>query len=634
MAKHLLVLPTSTRLQNRETSNMSPRRPLTPSQYQSQQDVPLYGLTLPATVLWLTWLQQNMTPQAIDQQESTTQFMSRKRSSQSKHGPFAETGVPVPPCKRFQPTNEPWNGLAPSMSPPAFTTRPVSQGRPVLQIPDVSQIAEYEPAEYIQHVQAQLDIPARNIANQPPYSPFSYAQSSPLSQSPATSISDAYTNLTPMTSIGMSRDPSLCAGFDMMRFESRSSDMLSNLDINMRNLSQSLNAQSPSDNSQTSDMSFLPSSLSVSHVGGVADVGNSCVSELAVPLSSSFDIEHDHDMTRSLSSESIESSKSRISRRSQEQAVLSTRPIAPKEESAESMARHHSSSSSLAAEMVRERSADGSKVSIPKSKGYIRPAHPKVMCEFCNIKPDGFRGPHELRRHVENKHPDRLSSKVRKVWVCKDGSPDKKFLANCKACTEGKKYGAYYNAAAHLRRIHFHAKEKGRKSKGNAKAKPRGGDGGGDDPPMEILKLWIVEIEEEVTEDTLPIKDDESADVMVADLTDPSAQADYSPQTYDSGYDEADVYFSASGTSNLNVAKSQQPTFNTHDTFDTFAFSPTFDTATHFDISMFASSAPVNNTLPTHTLANADLPFNASMSQHFEQVDHYDLFTSPLFDAE
>jgi hypothetical protein len=54
-------------------------------------------------------------------------------------------------------------------------------------------------------------------------------------------------------------------------------------------------------------------------------------------------------------------------------------------------------------------------------------------------------------------------------------------------------YGAYYNAAAHLRRAHFHPRKRGRKGKNDEK---RGGIGGGDHPPMEYLKQnWIKEVE-------------------------------------------------------------------------------------------------------------------------------------------
>lgn len=116
---------------------------------------------------------------------------------------------------------------------------------------------------------------------------------------------------------------------------------------------------------------------------------------------------------------------------------------------------------------------------IPKNQAYVNP----VFCDKCNYKPEGFRGPHELRRHIENKHSDH-----RTVWVCVDRSPDQKLLSKCRPCNEGKQYGSFYSAAAHLRRIHFTQKKSRPRDRG------RGGDGEGQYPPMEILKLWIEEV--------------------------------------------------------------------------------------------------------------------------------------------
>jgi hypothetical protein len=69
-------------------------------------------------------------------------------------------------------------------------------------------------------------------------------------------------------------------------------------------------------------------------------------------------------------------------------------------------------------------------------------------------------------------------------------------LSRCKACKiQKKRYGAYYNAAAHLRRAHFKPKRKGR---GKDVERDRGGSGGGDWPPMSELKFWMKEVEEVV----------------------------------------------------------------------------------------------------------------------------------------
>ncbi|CAI6342535.1 unnamed protein product [Periconia digitata] len=117
---------------------------------------------------------------------------------------------------------------------------------------------------------------------------------------------------------------------------------------------------------------------------------------------------------------------------------------------------------------------------------YMRPQRPKIMCPQCNERPDGFRGPHELERHVKRAH-----SATRSGYICIDASSDKKFLANCKHCRDKKVYDACYYAAAHLRSAHFHPRERGRKS-----AKERGGIGGADDPPMDYLKRhWMREVQ-------------------------------------------------------------------------------------------------------------------------------------------
>ena len=288
--------------------------------------------------------------------------------------------------------------------------------------------------------------------------------------------------------------------------------------------------------------------------------------------------------------------------------------------------------------MARTRSEDGLKVGIPKNQAYVRPQHPKVFCDQCNIKPEGFRGPHELRRHVENKH-----SPTRTVWVCKDRSPDKKFLSKCKACNDGKMYGAYYNAAAHLRRIHFHAKEKGKKGKGNQKEKPRGGDGGGDDPPMEIIKLWIEA--SQVSEDHLSIKDDDADENGSANYLTEDTPEEY----YGNGFCQSNSLPSTDATTLL------QPPFTSQDSnhaLHDVTFSPPYDTNTSFDMnpyvqsapSMFTSSAPtaefdvdtnarvitsVNQDLPSNDIMNIDL-YNQDFPGSMDQFDLTDPSLYPL----
>ncbi|KAF2815011.1 uncharacterized protein BDZ99DRAFT_458961 [Mytilinidion resinicola] len=175
-----------------------------------------------------------------------------------------------------------------------------------------------------------------------------------------------------------------------------------------------------------------------------------------------------------------------------------------------------------------------SKVELPASSassppspgtGFAPPKTPprkvlRLKCPSCNDYPDGFRSEHELRRHT-----NRVHRKTRKVWMTVDTSPDQSFLANCKACQSGKKYNECYNAASHLRRMHFHPHKRGERKMSAAEAR-RGGKPGDLDPPMEVLKTsWLKEVDEVVGGEDEEMADAEPPTPVAVERPEPAAAA-------------------------------------------------------------------------------------------------------------
>ena len=73
-----------------------------------------------------------------------------------------------------------------------------------------------------------------------------------------------------------------------------------------------------------------------------------------------------------------------------------------------------------------------------------------AFCEACSMKPGGFSDEFALKKHRERYH-----SLVRRVWLGRDVSIDKQFLARCRACTTGTRYLSKHSASVHLRKYHF-----------------------------------------------------------------------------------------------------------------------------------------------------------------------------------
>jgi hypothetical protein len=155
------------------------------------------------------------------------------------------------------------------------------------------------------------------------------------------------------------------------------------------------------------------------------------------------------------------------------------------------------------------RGSTGEETTTPK---YTELRQDRIFCPQCKNHPDGFRGEHELRRHQ-----DRVHRATIKKWIIIEPnrySADEPQpilpLSRCKSCSEQKKgYGAYYNAAAHLRRTHFRPKE--RKGAYLEKGETERGRGSYDWPPMSVLKQWMKEVE--VPQQGSPENSDDDDDV-------------------------------------------------------------------------------------------------------------------------
>ncbi|KAI9715021.1 MAG: hypothetical protein M1812_006235 [Candelaria pacifica] len=556
-------------------------------------------------------------PQAIDRPRDLSQqsapaavSMSRTASRSSRTGttPFTSHGGFVSPLSTSShgiPLSE-WPAVEDDpFSAYTFRTGP-SLGRTASQrntLPQLSEVEVYEdPSTYVSQLSESLPAapslaftpsPTVGRPNRRNQNPHRLSVSSDHTQfgnffehshSPSTPTTGELTNGTTLIS-EMSRQDStagssFCGGFDMLKVHSN----MSGFDVN--------GEQSPVDCAQSfaskGDRNVALAENDRSHLlrfaGGVGEgvsypqsFPSTNPSAVTAPVQSSIYVSED--MRRSLSNESIASTSSsqssRFSQRRQEQLVQGTRPIAPKLSDDEGVMSRQSSEQN----MLRGKSIDGSSNDklgpLPKTN-YVRPSHPKVMCKLCNEHPEGFRGEHELRRHT-----DRAHKKIRKAWVTVDITEyarkssiecPKVPLANCKACRKHKHYGAYYNAAAHLRRAHFNPRKRGRGSKGKDEEK-RGGKGGGEKPPMDELKKWMREVVEFVDSDCPPRGDDEADEQHDEELID-------------------DSYPFAQTEIPYNAVSNSEPFLNG------------YQSAQSFDSSHFYDNSNTNILLPTSSIDN------------------------------
>ncbi|EKD20820.1 key lime pathogenicity protein [Drepanopeziza brunnea f. sp. 'multigermtubi' MB_m1] len=473
-------------------------------------------------------------PRALSQRSasSMTRANSRGNSSQRANVPFTQNGAIPPPPLNSVPQNsaimdwvaqeQPYTAYTYSQTPQL--QRSTSQRNSSLEkVPELDSVGE-NPGDYITRKlgtagnSPSISMPSSATFNSNNQLPTSYLNT----QTPSTPTLDSATTLTSE----MSRHNSLCTGLESMQM---------NLTSNYSHPTDPYPDQSTNDHGTgfPSPCHTRRSSDEEQSQLLVGTGGASHESRFPKFFQISSRGSPGEKMEKSRSNESISSSgssssSSRNVKRLQDQInMAAARPIMPKGGGEGIPMTREASSQSMA----RIGSKDGlqDKVAISKPT-YQRPKHERVYCDQCDTHQDGFRGEHELRRHVDREHKTTV-----KKFVCiepTDGGHHPEpivSLSRCKACTQQKKkYGAYYNAAAHLRRAHFNPKTKGR-SKNQPKSddtNKRGGKGGGDYPPMSELKFWMKEVEEKVTEcltdaqqEAADASDDETPDNSIDETT-------------------------------------------------------------------------------------------------------------------
>ena len=298
---------------------------------------------------------------------------------------------------------------------------------------------------------------------------------SPTTSTSGVSMTTASTAMSePMSRITTNEQLS---GFDMLRVDSS----ISQCDLSDTT---AIDSHKVSDFDQLFSDPFFPSSEQFSCSQSQSSFP---AYDSTVPFLSSVEMKRSSSEESNASSSSSHASQSRMSARMHQQNAQSkTRRLAPKLEREDSSA----SDVATAPKIIEVITDDGTVQRKAEISRTVRTQIQRktVFCEFCTDHPQGFHGEHELRRHI-----DRTHASVRRVWICTNPIRNDDFLINCKACRNGKTYGANYNAAAHLRRTHFNPCQNKRGGRGKV-SENRGGKGGGDKPSMEFLKDWMYDM--------------------------------------------------------------------------------------------------------------------------------------------
>lgn len=423
--------------------------------------------------------------------------MRRRRSSKTNSG-FGP-GISHPKQLSSRPINipaprspQPWPAYNEPRQPYSSQSLPIQQHARRTYRPSLSECQDFSPSDYLSQSPDEYQTPSLSVTPSPTVargecraqdlSRLSVASASVYAWdacSSSRSVSDSgLTNASTAISepmIRISTNDMLVGPLEMCRVSSQAS------------VCDFSEARTITNECGSFDVdSFFPS-LDTSALSSLSDVSFPSFSPYH-SLSQSFiagsvDMTHSPSVESNASGSSSDSSRSRHLRRVQEQNAQSQRPLAPKSQFPKIAT---ATPATKILEVVAEDGTRKRRAQIPRCNRQPKETT-KVSCPICNDHKEGFHGDHELRRHIDRTHKD-----FRKVFICQDISPKGTFLANCKHCRNMKSYGANYNAAAHLRRVHFNPCEVPKGGRGKV-SQNRGGIGGGDQPPMEVLRNWMFE---------------------------------------------------------------------------------------------------------------------------------------------